>query len=206
MIMLVYDGEYLKPSKDARVLAILEVLSRSSGQSQFELGKQLKLSGAMVNQYLNKLQEENMVNFLPVNGKSFRYELTEKGEASLRTMFLDYSSETIQFYSAVKGYLQQRLASVRAAGMKRLVLFGASETCEVFLSALLDTDFQILALCDNDKAKQGTKFHGHLVCSPVMLEQMDPDAVVVTSFGKQEEICRELQPLSEKKGFTVVRF
>ncbi len=204
--MLVYDGTYFKPSKDARILAILDVLSHDSGISQYELGRQLKLSGAMINQYLNKLQEQGMVRFQPVNGKSFSYELTERGEATLRTMFIDYSCETIQFYTAVKDHIHDQLISLSDKGKMRLVLFGASETCEVVLSALMDTEFQILALCDNDKAKQGKMFHGHLICSPVILEQMEPNAVVITSFGKQNEIYFELKPLSIKKGFTVVRF
>ena len=206
MIMLVYDGCYLKPSKDARVLAILEALSRDSGLSQYELGRRLKLSGAMVNQYLSKLQEEKLITFEPVNGKSFSYDLTEEGVATLRRMFLDYSSETIQFYSAVKSYIKEQLVPLAEVGKTRLVLFGASETCEVVLSALVDTDFQILAMCDNDRAKQGKMFHGHLICSPVMLEQMDPDAVVITSFGKSDEIYAQLKPLAEKRGFSVVRF
>ncbi|MGE4504938.1 MAG: winged helix-turn-helix transcriptional regulator [Desulfovibrionaceae bacterium] len=204
--MLVYNGAFLKPSKEARVLSVLDALSRESGLSQFELGRRLKLSGAMVNQYLNRLQEQELVRFLPVNGKSFRYELTSSGESTLRAMFQDYSSETIRLYTAVKGYVHDRLAPLSEAGKTRIVLFGASETCEVVLSAIQGSDFQILALCDNDQAKQGTLFHGYVVCSPVMLEQMEADAVVITSFGRQDEIYSEIKPLSERKGFSVVRF
>lgn len=204
--MLMYEGKYLKPSKDARVLSVLGMLSQDSTMSQYELGKQLRLSGAMINQYLKKLQEEELVRFQPVNGKSFRYELTGQGESVLRDMALDYSSETIRFYSAVKGYLQMRLAHLANGHGKRVVLFGASETCEVVLSALEDMDLQIIALCDNDKSKQGKVFHGHLICSPVILEQMEPDAVIITSFGKQDEIYEQLAPLSETAKFSVVRF
>lgn len=204
--MLAYNGKYLKPSKEARVLSVLGELSNNSGLSQFELGRRLKLSGAMINQYLKRLQEERLVRFLPVNGKSFRYELTTQGEETLREMFLDYSCETIQFYSSVKGYIQARLQPLNDEGGKRLVLFGASETCEVVLSALEDMSFQVLALCDNDKTKQGKIFHGHMICSPVMLEQMEPDAVIITSFGKQDEIHTQLKPLSVKHNFSIVRF
>lgn len=204
--MLISGGTYLKPGKETRVLAILDALTRNSGISQYDLGKQLNLSGAMVNQYLKKLQEKNLLAFTPVNGKSFRYELTEAGEAARRQYFSDYAVETIQFYSAIKRFLQERLAPLTESGVRRLVLFGASETCEVVLSALQDTEFQILALLDNDKDKQGKRFHGHMICSPLVLEQMDPDATVITSFGKQEEIYQQLKPLSEKKGFAIVRF
>lgn len=206
MIMLAYNGKYLKPSKDARVLAVLGALSDDSTLSQFELGRRLSLSGAMINQYLKRLQEDGHITFKPINGKSFRYELTKQGELTLRDMFLDYSVETIQFYSAVKGYIQARLRHLASEGKSRLVLFGASETCEVVLSALEDMDLTVLALCDNDRSKQGKSFHGHMICDPVMLEQMEPDAVVITSFGKQDEIHTQLEPLSKKRKFSIVRF
>lgn len=204
--MLITDGLYLKPSKSTRVLAILEALTRDSGLSQFELGKQLNLSGAMVNQYLKQLQEEGLVEFLPVNGKSYRYALTDRGLQSRRQMFSDYSSETVRLYTTIKDFVLDKLTVLSEEGKKRLALFGASETCEVVLSALRDTDFQIMILLDNDTRKQGQLFHGHVVSAPRVLDQVDCDAVVITSFGKQTEIYEQLKPYSDKRGFQIVRF
>ena len=45
-MMLLADGKYIRPSKETRVLAILDSLAQDSGLSQFELGRKLKLSGA----------------------------------------------------------------------------------------------------------------------------------------------------------------
>lgn len=204
--MLITDGCYLKPSKSTRVLAILDALSRDSSLSQFELGKQLNLSGAMVNQYLKHLQSEGLVEFLPINGKSYRYALTEEGHQSRRRMFSDYSSETVRLYSTIKEFVLDNLKGLEAEGKRKLALFGASETCEVVLSALRDTAFQVLALLDNDSLKQGQFFNGHVVSAPHVLEQVDCDAVVITSFGKQNEIYEQLLPYSEKRGFQIVRF
>ncbi len=153
--MLITDGLYLKPSKSTRVLAILDALSRDSSLSQFELGKQLNLSGAMVNQYLKQLQSGGLVEFLPVNGKSYRYTLTEEGRFSRQKMFSDYSSETVRLYTTIKDFVLERLGTLLGKGETRLALFGASETCEVVLSALRDSDFQIMMLLDNDSRKQG---------------------------------------------------
>ncbi|NDV20337.1 winged helix-turn-helix transcriptional regulator [Pseudodesulfovibrio sp. JC047] len=204
--MLITDGCYLKPSKRARVLAILDALSRDSTVSQFELGRQLHLSGAMVNQYLKQLQSEQLIEFYPVNGKSYNYTLTEQGKASRQRMFSDYSSETVRLYSTIKEFVLNRLGFLEKQGKTKLVLFGASETCEVVLSALRETGFQILALLDNDTKKQGQIFNGHVVSAPHVLDQVDCDAVVITSFGKQAEIFEQLEPYSEKRGFQIVRF
>ena len=127
--MLLADGKYIKPSKETRVLAILDSLSQDSALSQFELGRRLKLSGAMVNQYLKLLQEQNLIEFRPVNGKSYRYVLTSGGEKSRRQMFSDYSSETIRLYTNIKDFILSKLRSLELRGSKKIALFGASETC-----------------------------------------------------------------------------
>jgi len=204
--MLITDGLYLKPSKSSRVLAILDTLSRDSSISQFELGKQLNLSGAMVNQYLKQLQADGLVEFLPVNGKSYRYSLTDEGQQSRRQMFSDYSSETVRLYSTIKDFVLDKLNILEVEGKRRLALFGASETCEVVLSALRYSNFQVVTLLDNNSAKQGQLFNGHVVSAPHVLDQVDCDAVVITSFGKQDEIYEQLKPYSEKRGFQIVRF
>ena len=204
--MLITDGLYLKPSKSTRVLAILDALSRDSSLSQFELGKRLNLSGAMVNQYLKQLQSSGLVEFLPVNGKSYRYALTDRGQQSRREMFSDYSSETVRLYTTIKDFVLEKLSSLREQGKIRLALFGAAETCEVVLSALRYTDFKVIGLLDNDKRKQGQIFNGHVVSAPHVLDHVDCDAVVITSFGKQTEIYEQLKPYSEKRGFQIVRF
>jgi len=204
--MLITDGYYLKPSKSTRVLAILDALSKDSSLSQYALGRQLHLSGAMVNQYLKQLQADGMVEFLPVNGKSYHYTLTDEGELARRKMFSDYSSETVRLYSTIKEFVLDRLQVLQEEGKRKLALFGASETCEVVLSALRGTSFQVILLLDNNTEKQGQIFNGHVVSAPHVLEQVDCDAVVITSFGKQGEIFEQLKPYSEKRGFQIVRF
>ncbi|WP_316897486.1 winged helix-turn-helix transcriptional regulator [Pseudodesulfovibrio indicus] len=204
--MLITNGCYLKPSKSTRVLAILDALSRDSCLSQFELGRRLNLSGAMVNQYLKQLQQEGLVEFLPVNGKSYNYTLTEQGRRSRRRMFSDYSSETVRLYSTIKAFVLDKLQQLDVEGSRNLALFGASETCEVVLSAIRGTSFKIMALLDNDTQKQGQLFHGYVVSAPHVLGQVDCDAVVITSFGKQGEIYEQLKPYADRRGFQIVRF
>lgn len=203
---LISEGAYLKPSKNTRVLAILDSLAQDSGISQYELGKRLNLSGAMINQYLKQLQAEGLVEFLPVNGKSYHYELTAAGERQRRRMFSDYSSETICLYTTIKDFVLERLEGLERRGLSRLALFGASETCEVVLSALKGSSFQVVLVMDNNRDKQGTMFLGHVVSAPHLLEQVDCDAVVITSFGRQDEIYEQLEPVAAKRGLEIVRF
>jgi DNA-binding MarR family transcriptional regulator len=205
MNMLLADGKYIKPSKETRVLAILDSLAQDSALSQYELGRRLKLSGAMVNQYLKLLQEQNLIEYRPVNGKSYRYVLTSGGEQSRRRMFSDYSSETIRLYTNIKDFILSKLLTLERRGRKKISLFGASETCEVVLSALRDTGFKVVTVVDNDAGKHGELFHGYVISSPLVLEHVDCQAVVITSFGRQDEINQQLQPVATRRGLEIVR-
>lgn len=201
--MFLINKLFFKPSRESRRLAILENLRAEPGQSQSDLGQKTALSGAMVNKYLHECQQQGLLELQPVNGKSFRYELTRRGEEERQALLGQYLSEIVQVYSALKGNIRDKLAHLKASGVKSLVLFGASETCEVVLAALRNNSFRIVAIVDNDHAKHGQPFHQHVISHPAILEQIEFDAVVVTTFARQTEIIDQLQPLRTRKNFQI---
>lgn len=203
--MIINDREFIKPSKVARVLSILDALATDSDLSQQELGQRSGLSGAMVNQYLRELSAEGMIRYIPANGKSFRYVLTDQGDTLRRRMFSTYSSELVRLYSSLKRTILDKLKVLERKGVRKVVLFGASETCEVVLSAMRDSAFEVVAVVDNDPEKHGKIFHGQVIASPRILDDLRCQAVIVTTFGHQDEICGQLSPLSHNTGMEIVR-
>ena len=202
--MIIHDREYIKPSKAARVLSILQALSLDSDLSQLEIGHRSGLSGAMVNQYLRELSSQDLVRYVPANGKSFHYVLSEQGEAMRRKMFATFSGELVRLYSSLKLSIREKLLALERKGVRKVVLFGASETCEVLLSALRDSAFEVVAVLDNDPEKQGKRFHGQIIASPRILDGLACQAVIVTSFGHQDEIREQLTPLAATSGMEIV--
>lgn len=204
--MFLVNKTYYRPSKAARYLAILDTLAQDSQVSQNELGRRANLSGAMVNQYLKEMAETNLIEFERVNGKSYRYLLTDEGEARRRTMFSCFSSETVQIYTALKAAIVHKLANMKSRSLVKLVLFGASETCEIVLQALRATGgFEVMALVDNDPAKAGKTLGGHVISPPVVLGSLRPQAVVITSYGCQEEIHGQLRALYGQHNVEIIR-
>jgi len=204
--MFLVNKTYYRPSKAARYLAILDTLAQDSQVSQNELGRRANLSGAMVNQYLKEMAETNLIEFERVNGKSYRYLLTDEGEARRRTMFSSFSSETVQIYTALKAAIVHKLANLKNRSLVKLVLFGASETCEIVLQALRATGgFEVMALVDNDPAKAGKTLGGYVISPPVVLDSLRPQAVVITSYGCQEEIHGQLRELYGQHNVEIIR-
>lgn len=203
--MIVLEKKFLKPTKPSRVLALLENLNVDSRLSQAELAQKCALSGAMVNKYLKDLRNTNLLTVQPVNGKSFHYALTERGEQVRQRYLEQYSTELVQLYSALKTVVREKINSLRQQGQTRFVLFGASETCEIALSAIKDLHIQIIAVVDNDPAKHGTHFNGHIISSPAILPQLSFDTVLITTFARQAEILAQIEPLAQQHHFNIAR-
>lgn len=204
--MFLVNKAYYRPSKAARYLSILDSLSQDDRVSQTELGNRANISGAMVNQYLKEMVDKGFIEYQRVNGKSYRYLLTPRGEARRQAMFSSFSSETVQIYTALKNDIMRKLKAVSQRGVVKLALFGASETCEIVLQALRTLAcFEIVALVDNDAQKHGKVLGGHVIGPPQLLETVRPRAVVITSFGCQDEIHGQLQPFSEQHNVEIVR-
>jgi FlaA1/EpsC-like NDP-sugar epimerase len=91
-------------------------------------------------------------------------------------------------YGGAKRELAKRLKSMHEDGIRTVALFGAAETAEVLLAAMKETQMTVTAAVDSDSAKQGKAFNGLMVQKPEELSQIAADAVVITSFARQEEI------------------
>lgn len=203
--MIILDKKYLKPSKTSRILALLENLNSDPLLSQAELAQRCALSGAMVNKYLREIRDKGLLQVLPVNGKSFSYHLTDEGDQMRRLLLEEYSTELVQIYSALKIVIRDKIQNLRKDNQRRLVLFGASETCEIALSAIREIDVRVLALVDNDPAKHGQSFNGHIISAPVVLEQLTFDTVLITSFACQQQILAQISPVALKHNFNIAR-
>jgi spore coat polysaccharide biosynthesis predicted glycosyltransferase SpsG len=54
----------------------------------------------------------------------------------------------------------------------------------------------IIGVVDSDGAKQGRIFNGLEIRSPEDIKEIRPDAVVITSFGRQEEIYQQVRTIA----------
>lgn len=203
--MIVLDKKFLKPSKPSRILALLENLNSDPSLSQAELAQKCALSGAMVNKYLHELRGNKMLSVTPVNGKSYAYNLSDLGEQTRQLYFEEYSTELVQLYSALKKLIRDKIKLLVQQGQTRFVLFGASETCEIALSAIRELDLRVVAIVDNDRNKHGQNFNGHIISPPLILEQLSFDAVIITTFARQKEILDQITPLAQKLHFNIAR-
>lgn len=201
---LPFSKQYFSSSRATSTLAVLDALSNTSELSQRELARRLDVSVAVINQLLRDLQSRGLLLFEARNGKSYRYILTADGKRLRVEMLSLRKIESINIYSALKDHIRNIATKLCKKNILKICLFGASETCEVVLMTLFDMPFRVVAIMDNDTSKHGTLFHGYIVSHPQVLDSVDAQAVLLTTFGRQREIREQIQPLCRAKGMEIV--
>lgn len=163
--------------------------------SQHLLAEKSHLSSSMVNIYIKELSQAGLITVLGKTNRSTEYHLTEKGEKKLFQDFISFSSEAVQIYATVKREIIWLLKRYETNGIRTLVLYGASDTAEIVLSAIPHTMLVVIGIVDGNPAKQGQLFNGTLIQAPETISQIDPDAVLITSFARQDEIHNNIQTI-----------
>jgi predicted transcriptional regulator len=191
--------KYLNPTKRSRRLSVLMSIRNEPSASQHKIAKCANLSSSMVNNYIKCLKAEGVITVTGKTNRTQSYYLTRQGQNELRESLLAYSNEIVQLYSAVKCEISQIMKGFYREGIRTLVLFGVAETAEVVYAAIKNSPLVVIGVVDSDPAKHGQPFNGLIVQAPRKLEEINPDAVVITSFGKQDEIHECIRELVGEK-------
>ena len=194
-----FHSDYLNPTKRSRRLSVMMSIRNEPSASQHKIAKCANLSSSMVNNYIKHLKEEGYITVAGKTNRTQSYHLTVHGKNELRESLLAYSSEIVQLYSAVKCEIAEIMHGIYQEGIRTLVLFGVAETAEVVFAAIKDRPLVVIGVVDSDPTKQGKLFNGLIVQEPGKLEEINPDAVVITSFGKQDEIYECIRELVGNK-------
>jgi DNA-binding MarR family transcriptional regulator len=183
-----FNSKFLSPTKLFRRLSVMLSINEKPHKSQHAIGLETHLSGSMVNNYIKTLKREGLLRVSGKTNRTQRYHLTPEGDKMLRGALLSYSAEIVQMYGTVKRELANILHGFYDEGIRTVVLFGAAETAEIVHAALKETRLAMVGVVDSDPAKHGRPFNGLMIKSPESILKIAPDAVVITSFGRQEEI------------------
>ena len=191
-------SKFLLPTKEFRELFILACLNENPSISQHLLAERVQLSSTMVNNYIRRMAEERLIRVEGNTNRSMQYRLTPAGYKRLSTLLIDYSVDIVRLYIATKHELGHRLENLSLQGIRRVVLFGAGETCEIVFAALKEMPVQVVGIVDNDPEKQGKRFYGIPVEGREAVSAIKPDCVLITSYAKQDEIFEEIRYLQSE--------
>jgi FlaA1/EpsC-like NDP-sugar epimerase len=198
-------SEFLKPTEHLRSLQLLEEISKDATISQRKLSLRLGAALGVTNACLKKMINKGLVKVKGINHKRIAYYLTPKGLSEKARLTYNFLQHTIRFYSALKVSITQTLSGLYQDGHKRIVCYGAGEVLEVALVILdeMNHKFNVLAIVDDDAAKQGRKLFGIAVQHPQAIGELRPDAVLITSVKYKDKIRRNLSNSKELSAINV---
>jgi predicted transcriptional regulator len=188
-----FESKYLLPTKEYRCLSLLYAIHNEPKSSQKTIGEKTNLSSAMVNNYIKCFKSSGLITVSGKTNRTQSYHLTEEGERNLAQSVLSYSSEIVQLYAAVKCEIKGMLNGFYAEDVRTVVLFGAADTAEVVYAAIKETQLVVIGIVDSDVSKQGKVFNGLIIQKPDQILTIKPDAVLITSFARQEEIFDQIK-------------
>lgn len=193
--------DYFRPTKRFHRYLVLRAVSEAGGGhlTQRAIAEQTDLSPAMVNRYLAKAEEEGHVRRAPLNRRDYSYHLTSEGRSLYRELAVGHIRETFRMFSAGRDELAEILEQHRSAhGLERVLFYTAGQVTEVLLQAVPRTSLELVAVVDDDPAKQGKSFFGWPVISREEIGKHDVDGVIVTTFRYRDEILGKLRHLGEE--------
>ncbi len=188
---------FLQPTATYRELILLEEIGRNPNVTQTDLAKKAGIVPAMVNNYIKNFTRDGIVNVDGNKTRNVRYILTPDGERRKFDLLMSYVKETVTLYKNAKEGLKTKLNDLVEESIKTVVLYGAADTAELAFSAADEVGLDIVAVVDSNLKKQGTEFLGMIIESPDIIEELSPDAVLISSFGYQDQIYDDIKYLEE---------
>lgn len=152
----------------------------------------------MVNRYISKFSDEKIIHVKGKTNRDIKYLLTSKGQEYKRRLLISYMIETVKLYKDAKSEFAHKFRELSLKGVNKIVFYGAGETAEIAIPAAVESGFKVIALVDQKREKQGQVLGGILVVSPDMLDTMDYDAIIISSYGYTNEIYSRVSKYKKK--------
>ena len=178
---------------DLGTLAVMEALTEGEQVTQRELSRQTGLNLKKVNYCLNRLLEKGHVKFQRLmnraDKRAYLYILTPAGLKEKSRLTYQFMKMTLGYYNRVEEKLQACLAAMGNAGVRKIVLFGASEVARIVLSVIEQDVVEVVGVIDDDDR---IPFEAIPTIRGEELNSLVWDGVLITDLDGVDQRLREL--------------
>ena len=184
--------DLFRPPQEMRELNLLQELEKNPIISQRELSHKFGIALGVTNACLKRMVRRGWIRITGFNHRKIGYYLTPKGFAEKAKLTLHMVSWTVQHYSALKDIIGRKLLEMQNMGVERIVFYGVSDEMEVVYVTLQGVNLKLVGIVeDEDKIVQKEVF-GFELKDVSQIEEMKPDAVLITSLVGQDERVERL--------------
>jgi DNA-binding Lrp family transcriptional regulator len=172
---------------ELRELLIVE-LQHGSNVSQRALARRLGVAVGTVNRLLSDMVEAGYVRVFDRSVRPFAYKVTNDGERYQRQLSLEQYSTILGRIRRLEERIRLTLCELNERGVKRVVFYGAGEVMEATYPVAREVGLEVIGIVDDDATKVGLRKSGLVVEPPRAINELKPDAVLITTFRHADEI------------------
>jgi DNA-binding MarR family transcriptional regulator len=167
---------------DRIVLGLLTSVENDGSRSQRRIAAELGVALGLVNAYLKRSIKKGLVKVSQAPARRFAYYLTPQGFSEKSRLTVEYLSSSFTLFRKAKDDYGRIFDCAYALGLKRIVLAGKSDLCEIAILCAVDSPITIVAVVDPDE--DASRFIGVNVvrCYADVVEAFD--GVVVTDLKR----------------------
>ena len=172
--------------RELRQQLIVE-LQRGSNVSQRALARRLGVAVGTVNRLLSDMVEAGYVQVFNRDVRPFAYRVTHDGQRYQRRLGLEQYSWVLGSLHRLEQRIRAKLLELRTRGVERVVFYGAGDVMEATNRVASGVGLQVVGVVDDDPTKQGQRKGGLVVSAPSAINELEPDAVLITTLRHAED-------------------
>ncbi|HUJ79551.1 MAG TPA: winged helix-turn-helix transcriptional regulator [Nitrospiria bacterium] len=181
-----------------RTLHILDEVSKNHRISQRVLSERLGVALGLTNLYLKRLIKKGFIKVKGIPGKRYLYYLTPTGFAEKSSLSIQYMQFSWNFFQDIRARWREQFQRLSGLGVTQVVLCGTNELAELAYLSLRESDLQVVAVVDNERA--GSNFCGYTVEPVTALPGLHFDRVILAAAGVDPEAQAKLRDLMSTQG------
>lgn len=147
-----------------------------------------------VNRLLSDLVESGYVQVFNRGVRPFAYKVTDDGRRYERRLGLEQYSWALSSLRRLEQRIRSKLRELKGRGVKRVVFYGAGEIMEATYRVARGVGLRVVGVVDDDPEKQGQRKGRLVVESPSAINELEPDAVLITMLRHAGEIQLKRDP------------
>lgn len=194
---------FFSPTSELKELLLLQHIEKKPNTTQKEIASIIDGAPSMVNVYIDNLEEKKYLIREYKSAKLVYYNITSEGIKRKNYLAITYFHELLKLYRLAEENIEKFLIKLENKGYKKVLFYGAGEVAETILGIIKDRTngpLEVIALIDDDIELQDKSLLGYEILDNKKIDDLNPDAIVITSYTFEDEITNKLKEIGYDKG------
>lgn len=188
-----------KPTPMYKELRMLNLLTNNPQITQRAIAKEVGISLAMVNSYLEEYEKRGLLNIVHDSTRLGQYSLTKKGHERRKLLNMEFLEASLDVYNQAKYECINFINKIKDNGYNNVLFYGAGEVCELLLYVINNVpemELNVLGIVDDDVNKIGKTITNINIISKDDINKYKYDGILVSSYTNNDIIKKKLIDLN----------